>query len=648
MTAGPGGRAAAPDVGALVETIASLHGRLVDPSSTLTPGPAQPARGTAESGSARPGAPRPAGSASLSPSLAALPLVALDGDTSRGGLDLELLGVIGEGGMGRVLLARQPSLGREVAVKMLRPEVASRATVEALLVEARHIGALEHPNIVPVHALARTEDGQPVLVMKRVEGVPWRTLIHETGHVFWRRHGGDRLDFHLDVLQQVCNAAYFAHSRGLVHRDIKPANVMIGEFGEVYLVDWGLAIDCKRARERPSSQVVGTPGYLAPEMLGGTAGLSPATDVYLLGATLHEVLTGERRHKGADLLSALTAAAESLPVAYAPSVPAELAAICNRATARDPDERFPTALALREAVADFRLHRGSIELARRAANAFAALRDGKRPQNDDSIRKAVSDSRLQFEQALRIWSDNGEARDGLQSLLEWMIDFELQRRNRGSAASLLADLPEPRPELDERLSRLDGELRDEQQAAARLSELRRQGDFTTAQRVRSLLLSLILFALAGLSALRAFVSGSGAAVPRPEWMLQLSAAGVVATFIIWLVLRPALRRSRVNAQFFLAVVLIGAVSTLLAVLCFIGNWPFATFLVGHALIATTVVLSLAIFVHRWLAPVAAGPLFVAVLATLYPASAQDFQTIGFLVAAGSFALIYKRTRSMPE
>jgi serine/threonine-protein kinase len=221
------------------------------------------------------------------------------------GPDLLVLDTLGEGGMGRVLLARQRSLARDVAVKVLKPETADADGALSLLREAVVMGGVEHPNIVPVHALGRDDRGHPVLVMKRIEGTSWRALLDDDAHPTWTAllaAHGDRVSAHLEVLMRVADAAHFAHARGVIHRDIKPENVMVGAFGEVYLVDWGIAIRVGRTQPDGDGafRIRGTPAYMAPEMIGGDpTRLDARTDVYLLGATLHEVLTRTPRHRGA-------------------------------------------------------------------------------------------------------------------------------------------------------------------------------------------------------------------------------------------------------------------------------------------------------------------------------------------------------------
>jgi serine/threonine-protein kinase len=336
-------------------------------------------------------------------------------DTGKHERDLEVVGLLGEGGMGRVFLARQHSLNREVAIKTVRHR-AGESERAALLSEGAIVGYLEHPGVVPVHALGVDEEGRPVLVMKRVEGAPWSELLGDPDHAAWASLGGearDRLAGHVAILMQVCNAVDFAHSRGVLHRDIKPQNVLIGRYGEVYLADWGLAIRLEAAgRVLP---LCGTPQFMAPEMVVGTK-LDARTDVYLLGATLHQILTGTPRHGGSTLGATLQAAGESRPVQYPDAVPEALARLANAATALVPDDRPPTAASVREALADYVRHRSSIELAGSASERLVTLRsmmkDAESLASADRQREIDvlgAEAAFALAQALREWPDNPAA-----------------------------------------------------------------------------------------------------------------------------------------------------------------------------------------------------------------------------------------------
>jgi serine/threonine-protein kinase len=308
-----------------------------------------------------------------------LPLVPL-GERS-GPEQLLLLSTLGVGGMGKVMLALQQPLNREVAVKLPKsPEGHARALPE-LLREAMVTGRLEHPNIVPVHLLGRAHDGAPFFVMKRIEGVSWRELLEDpAAFAQLGRRVEDPLGFHLGVLLEVCDAVAFAHSRGVLHRDLKPDNVMLGRFGEVYLVDWGIAVTTSTEplliRAADAQGLAGTPGYMAPEMASAQAGqLSERTDVFLLGAVLHHVLTGRPPYAGPSLMHVLAAAFDAAPPSFPADVPQELAALCRKAMARLPAERFASAQQLRDALEGFLRRRDSSALAAEAERRVATLEE---------------------------------------------------------------------------------------------------------------------------------------------------------------------------------------------------------------------------------------------------------------------------------
>jgi hypothetical protein len=332
------------------------------------------------------------------------------------GADLEIRGVIGEGGMGRVLLARQHSLSRDVAVKTVKHDATDSARA-AILTEGAITGQLEHPAIVPVHALGLDTAGWPALVMKRIEGTSWQELVENPAHAGWEGWEGDatmRMPGHLQILESVCNALHFAHSRGIVHRDIKPANVLIGAYGDVYLADWGVAGEVGST----ANGICGTPAFLAPEMVtGGT--IDARTDVYLLGSTLHLILTGQHRHPGATVTESLEHARISPAFPYPAEINPELAALANQACDSDPAKRPPTARAFRDALKLTLKHRQAVALGEQAEarlreyeslNAGQAEHDVKQREK---MERLLAEARFGLEQSLAQWSENAAARTAL-------------------------------------------------------------------------------------------------------------------------------------------------------------------------------------------------------------------------------------------
>ena len=386
------------------------------------------------------------------PSSAPAPLPSLAGDTGTSTGLFSMGETIGEGGMGRVRLAWQAGLEREVAVKTPR-EGASETVTAQLIREARVTGALEHPNITPVHALGTDSAGRPLIVMKRIEGTAWNELLAAEEE----RNSLPYLRRHLRILIQVASAAHFAHTRGIVHRDIKPSNVMAGEQNEVYLVDWGIAARHRDhegfagvPRVADISAVEGTPAYMAPEMAEACGeSIGPRTDVYLLGATLYEVVTGSVPHDGSTLIEVLKRAYSRVPE-FDQTVPRDLASICRRALALEPRDRFDSAAEVAEALEDFLMHRASGELAERAERDLQELQrlTGTMPDDDlGDLYLRFAQCRFAFAHALRDWPENDGARRGLQNTLRLMARVELARGSPEAAQLLLRDLPAPDAEL---------------------------------------------------------------------------------------------------------------------------------------------------------------------------------------------------------
>ncbi|HZO12384.1 MAG TPA: serine/threonine-protein kinase, partial [Polyangiaceae bacterium] len=420
-------------------------------------------------------------------------LPALLGEGPEGTLaQFELGGVLGEGGMGVVRAAKQTALEREVAIKTLREGADPVRAAPLLLREARVTGALDHPNVVPIYALGRDNSDQPLIVMKRIEGTSWTSIIEKATRE--ERKSDAYLREQLAILQQVARAVHFAHSKGIVHRDIKPENVMIGAFGEVYVVDWGIAVSLREngirgvPLARDVGGIEGTPSYMAPEMAAADGEhIDERSDIYLLGAALHEILTGLPPHSGDDLTTILTHAFASTPKEYPEHVPDELAAIAHKAMARFNEERHESAAAFAEAIAQFLEHRSSIALTEEAhqrLDALCALVNDSAEHDEDRARAMqtlFSECRFGFQQALRSWSGNSAAKSGLRDALAMMIEFELSRGAAEAAASLLRELDDPPPRLQQRVKRA---LRRQRDAEARLQKLEHDADLSFGEKLR--------------------------------------------------------------------------------------------------------------------------------------------------------------------
>ncbi|MEM9068280.1 MAG: protein kinase [Myxococcota bacterium] len=421
-------------------------------------------------------------------------------ETSGDGVARLTLGeVLGEGGMGVVHSATQTSLRRRVAVKTVREDAATSEHVLQLLREGRVTGFLEHPNIVPVHALGQDDEGRPLIVMKQVEGTPWTDLIDDvpkearTDETFLRKH--------LRILQQVATALHFGHSRGVLHRDVKPDNVMIGPFGEVYLLDWGIAVSTTQEpiasvpRAKDVRNIEGTPVYMAPEMAEGDGSkLGVWSDVYLLGATLHHVISGDPPHLANDVHAVLLNAYLSKPADY-PDVPQELVTILHRAMARESPDRYASAAAFGDALEDFLTHRDSLNLAQEAERRTAELE--RAVEGDDAGDRADAlfhEAHFAFDQALRSWPENERARAGRAALLVAMTRFELKRGAPRAALALIRLQDAPPRELEERVRNA---VAQEAARQERLAALEQDVDprFGLSERIRRALGAALLWAL---------------------------------------------------------------------------------------------------------------------------------------------------------
>lgn len=579
-------------------------------------------------------APEAAPRSTPSAGLETLPEIPLSHGPDDGGTDLLMVSPLGKGGMGVVHAAAQRSLSREVAVKMLHPGADSEAG-QSLVNEARYTGMLEHPNIPPVHALCRSGD-QPVLVMKLIDGVAWSELLADPDHEAWqttKHHSDPPLVRHVEILVSVCDALQYAHSHGVVHRDLKPENVMVGSFGEVYLLDWGIAarID-DLAEAEPPLPMVGTLAYMAPEMTLGQA--DERTDVFLAGAVLHKVLTGEPRNVGNGAMAVLLAAYEQEPYLYADDLPEELVRICRTATAKEPDDRYPTILALREVLQRWLRHRGAEQLVAASRRRL----EGARQVEGQEQARLLAECRFGFIQALAELPDNPEAILGLREALLELAELELERGNLEGAQALLEELGE---EIPQQLAARVEALRREHTQQLRARELAREMDAGISRRERFIFFTALVLVTVpmwiftfsrdrtgetGVTTLRA--------ISYPAFTFGLFTAAAIA---FW----RRLAKNRVSQQWLL---------TVLAVILF---WGFSRVVAWHneVHIATAIAFDLiiiglgvvlvAIWDARWVLPALTGIVIAEVVLAFRPELYLTAFLLSFALAVGWVALGFR-------
>lgn len=382
--------------------------------------------------------------------------------------DYRIVRLLGKGGMGNVYVARQGSLDRLLAVKVIKPldrkkrEKLSRAgrleSVEQdrrqqFLSEAVVTGDLDHPNIVPIHDVAVTGDDTLFYSMKRVIGAPWSKEIKKLS-----------LAENLDILQKAADAIGFAHTRGVVHRDIKPENIMKGDFGEVMVMDWGLALPKpefeKLGSVFPPTGLGGSPAFMAPEMaIGPVDRIGPASDIYLLGATLFMVITGKAPHAASNVSLCLKAAAQNEIRSVAPEHEGELMDIALKAMATEPGDRYSDVKSFQRAIREYVSHSHSIELRRKADADF---REGVAESSYADLSRAA----FGYEEAIKSWSGNDEAHQGLKRTKLAHAELALQNHDYDLGLSLLDEKNDEHQPIIKKL--LDGaEHRDSRQKLVR-------------------------------------------------------------------------------------------------------------------------------------------------------------------------------------
>ncbi len=334
-----------------------------------------------------------------------------------------IMKLLGKGGMGHVYEAKQTSLDRIVALKTMKD--AQRFEVEAredFLGEALIMGELEHPNIVPIHDVALNDKGLLFYAMKRVRGKSWRQAMPDLS-----------LSDNLDILLKVADAVSFAHSRQVLHRDLKPENVMLGDFGEVLVTDWGLALTISDKGDSnlfEARELCGTPIYMAPEMArSAMRELGPHSDIYLLGGMLYELVTGQPPRERKAFWDCIQDAIDNI-IQLPGGNRGELIQIALKAMETRPKDRYGSVRAFQQAIRDYREHAASIKLSEQACQRLDSV-------GQDATHALYVELMADFKQALRIWPDNTAAANGLDRAILLFARYALDRDETELAAGLL-------------------------------------------------------------------------------------------------------------------------------------------------------------------------------------------------------------------
>jgi serine/threonine protein kinase/WD40 repeat protein len=456
-------------------------------------------------------------------------------------VDYQILDKLGEGAMGVVLSARQAGVDRIVALKTAKPNFQkSDESRRRFLYEAQITADLGHSNIVPIYELGSSEEGLLFYSMKLIEGTPWQKVIKKKTR-----------EENLEIFMKVCDAVAFAHSKGIIHRDLKPENTMLGTFGEVFVTDWGTAINLRRdssdlaapaakgekhltlrdasgfragdaifftdgdqlyerqiidhfdaanpnrvyfrkklSRDyvsRPGMRVTkvmsmaGTPCYMSPEMAAHQLEkLGPASDIYILGAILFEIICGKPPHSGKSVTECLRAAVanEAIEIESKDA----LLTIALTAMATDVDERYSSVEELQAAVRQYRRHSESVALSDRSNRLLQNAIENKDYE-------AFSRTLFGYQDALELWAANTAAAEGLRNA---RLAFGQVAYEKGDYDLALQTLSRDEPQ--------ERELYEQTVAAKRKSQERE----STLQWLKRAVAAVILIAIVGLSALTAF------------------------------------------------------------------------------------------------------------------------------------------------
>lgn len=360
----------------MVARMLSTPGSIVQPSATVladtvaaqTAAAATIVRSVAVSGQSPPIA--------TSARTTVLPRIEVDGERAQLVFDgkerFEKIRVLGEGGLGEVVGAHDHDIGRKVAIKRLKADVRSPAALARFVDEIRTVGRLDHPNIIPIHDVGMDENGDLYFIMKYVDGETLESIIAKLAAGDPAYHAHYTFERRVEIFRSLLEALAFAHDRGFVHRDIKPANVMVGKFGEVLLMDWGIAKSIRggapemplvstgapatprgtaRAFETQLGSLIGTPLYMAPEQASGLP-VDERSDAYSACMLFYELLYLRHPYQDKRSIEEVLAAVRAEPIdfrrssALQPPVPVELMWFLKHGLMKEPAARYQSIRAM--------------------------------------------------------------------------------------------------------------------------------------------------------------------------------------------------------------------------------------------------------------------------------------------------------------
>jgi serine/threonine protein kinase len=399
---------------------------------------------------------------------------------------IEKIKIIGEGGMSKVWLAKQTSLDREIAIKESKED--NYYFKDLLIREAMILGRLEHPNIPPIHDIDRSDNTEKFL-FKLIRGETLTEKLNKCSTL------SDRVYLAIPVLLQICDALRYSHENGFIHRDIKPDNIMICNFGEKYLIDWGISLDLNN-RKSCKNVIVGTPHYIAPEMVSTNPiySVDHRTDVYLLGATLHEILTGKKKHDNEIISNIFNFVHDFEPYEFTKDLHI-FSTVCNKACARDPIDRFQSIYEFQECLKkEYEIFKSQSILIEAEKKLFTLkmITQGKlQPNNRTHAHTLYSQSRFAFEEILRKSPENIHAHRGIEEVKIMMFNEFIKQKQLECAVFLQDEILNlPKEEL-EKLHILETELIRSKQHEIRNQILENEFDISFTLNFRTQLSKLI-------------------------------------------------------------------------------------------------------------------------------------------------------------